>query len=303
MISLQPVAALLGASACTAAIAALQAVRTEEAGLQGFRNQLHAFGDHRAVPEAPILILKKNQIPLSRGARRAPRFLQQHEREEALCFRLGQELHQEPPDADRFLRKLGARHRGSGGGGVALVEDEVDDAQHGVEPLGKLGPGRHFVRDARVADLGLRAHDALRDGRRRGEEGVRDLLGLQPADLAQGQRHLRVGRERRVAAGEDEAQAVVLDGLGIRGRFGDEIFNRFLVENIESALTPDGVDRLEAPGRDQPRARVRRHALARPLLERGTEGFRQRFLGEVEVAQEPHQRGEYPARFRAVEGL
>ena len=49
------------------------------------------------------------------------------------------------------------------------------------------------------------------------EERGGDLLGRQLADLAQRQRDLRVGRERRVAAGEDEAQAIVLDRVLLGG--------------------------------------------------------------------------------------
>ncbi len=43
--------------------------------------------------------------------------------------------------------------------------------------------------------------------------GSSDLLGGQPADLAQGQGDARVRREGRVTAGEDQAQLVVLDVL------------------------------------------------------------------------------------------
>ena len=165
---------------------------------------------------------------------RAARLLDQHEREEAHRLRLGEELDQQPPDADRLLRKLRARHRAARGGGIALVEDEVDDAQHRVEPLRELLRAGHLVGDARVADLRLRAHDALREGGRGRQEGVRDLLGLQPAHLAQRERHLRVGRERRVAAGEDEPQAVVLDvlflGIGLRR----QVLNLLFVQGINS---------------------------------------------------------------------
>ena len=43
----------------------------------------------------------------------------------------------------------------------------------------------------------------------RDQEGERDLLGRQPAEGAQGQRHLRLQRQRRVAASEDQFQALV----------------------------------------------------------------------------------------------
>jgi len=42
---------------------------------------------------------------------------------------------------------------------------------------------------------------------------MRDLLGRQPAYFAQRERYLCICRKRRVAAGEDETQPVVLDAV------------------------------------------------------------------------------------------
>ena len=64
-----------------------------------------------------------------------------------------------------------------------------------------------------VADLALGAHQALGERRLRHQEGTRDLGRAQPAQKAQRQGNLRVRREGRMAAGEDQAQPVVLDRL------------------------------------------------------------------------------------------
>jgi hypothetical protein len=63
------------------------------------------------------------------------------------------------------------------------------------------------------------AHEALGHRRRRHQEGGGDLVRAQPAERAQRQRDLGVERQRRVAAGEDQLEAlvrqpVVRDGLG-----------------------------------------------------------------------------------------
>ena len=117
------------------------------------------------------------------------------------------------------------------------------------------------------------------------EERLRDLLGGEAADLAQRERHLRVGRQRRVAAGEDEAQAIVLDVFVVPGRRCRREWprpaRRRPPSTIEARAPADAVDRLEAAGRDEPGARVRGHAVARPLLERRPEG----------VAAAPPRRG------------
>ena len=74
-----------------------------------------------------------------------------------------------------------------------------------------------------------------------------------------------------------------------------------VVPGLEARAAADAVDGLEAPGRHQPGARVGRDAARRPLLERGAKAVVQRLLGQVEVAQQAHQRGEDAARLVAVD--
>ena len=74
----------------------------------------------------------------------------------------GSSSSEQPAEPDRLARQVGARQRLAGRCRVALVEDQVDHAQHAVEPLGSSAARRHLVGNARVADLGLGAHDALR---------------------------------------------------------------------------------------------------------------------------------------------
>lgn len=57
--------------------------------------------------------------------------------------------------------------------------------------MGQLLRWRHPVGDTSVADLRFGPHDALGERRRRDEEGTRDILGGQTADLTQGKRGLR----------------------------------------------------------------------------------------------------------------
>ena len=99
---------------------------------------------------------------------------------------------------------------------------------------------------------------------------LRDFLGGEAAHLAQRQRDLRVGRQRRVAAGEHEAQAIVLDVLVVAG--GRLVGNRLreiveVLHRVEARAPADSVDRLEA-ARSTPATRAgsrecRRAATAR----------------------------------------
>src|SRR5690606_31748972 len=120
------------------------------------------------------------------------------------------------------------------------------------QALGQFLARRHAVRDAGRADLVLRAHDALRERGWRGEKGARDLLRGEPADLAQREGDLRIGGERRMAAGEDQPQPIVLEllAVGVRAGLGRvlELARELGERRIEARTAADLVDRLEAAG-------------------------------------------------------
>ena len=109
--------------------------------------------------------------------------------------------------------------------------------------------------------------------------------------------------EARVAAGEDQAKAVVLDriarvvALFPAGRVVGDVLDVLggVVERDEAPLAAEAVDGAKASGGDEPGDGVRRHALRGPLLRRGDEGVVQRVLGEIEAAEQPHQRREHAA--------
>lgn len=194
----------------------------------------------------------------------------------------------------------------------------------------QLGPSRYLIGNARRADLRLRAHDALSQGGGGAEVGARDLFRREPAQLAQRERHLRVRRQGRMTAGEDQSQPVVLDLLvvprggvaaiggkplgelrrpravalaglvipAVAGSLGQIGYRR-----AEPGTPPDSVDALEAAGGNEPGPRIGRHAVARPLLQRRTKGIVQRFLGQIEVAEQADQRGENATRLGAVDGV
>jgi hypothetical protein len=87
-----------------------------------------------------------------------------------------------------------------------------------------------------------------------------------------------------VAAGEDQLESLVGNGslLVDRESFGASEQLRL---PLEGSLAPDAVDCAVAGGGDNPRARVRWDAVARPALRGADEGVLDRVLGEVEVAE------------------
>ena len=92
---------------------------------------------------------------------------------------------------------------------VARVEDQVDDREHGGQPVGQDVVGRHPERDAGGGDLALGPHEALGHRRLRDEERAGDLAGVEAAQRPQRERDLGLGRERRMAAREDQLEPLV----------------------------------------------------------------------------------------------
>ena len=202
--------------------------------------------------------------------------MQQHQREQPEHLGLvGHQRRQHAGEADRLPAQVAAHELVRAGRRVALVEDQVERRQHGAQPVRQLVVGRHHVRDVRGLDLALGPHQPLRHRRLRDEERARDLGRRQPAEGAQRERHLRLGRERGMAAGEDQPQAVVGDRhavlLVVRllrwrpQRLEPRQDRRLLGEALRTA---HAVDRLVACGRRDPGPGVVRHAVARPPLER-----------------------------------
>ena len=175
-------------------------------------DDVYAVHELLAVPERAVLLLERDELAVRARTGLAARVGHEHEREQAEHLGLiGHQLGEQPAEADRLAAEVGAHELVALGRGVALVEHEVDDVQHGRQPLGQQVSGRHAVRDLRVVDLALRAHQPLCHRRLRDEERASDLARLQARDRAQRQRQLRLRRERGVAAGEDQAQPVVFE--------------------------------------------------------------------------------------------
>ena len=206
------------------------------------------------------------------------------------------------PEPDRLGAQLARISASPERRDVALVEDQVERPR--APPSSRSGSSlgvRHLVRDPRVADLALRADEALRHRRLGDQEGAGDLRRRQAAERAQGERDPRLRRERRVAAGEDQPQAVVGELVGVtarsspsaraaRARPASSVFASSV------ALAAQAVDRAVAGDARDPGAGIVRHAVARPALEGDDEGVLDRLLGEVEVAEDADQGRDRPSR-------
>ena len=154
---------------------------------------------------------------------------------------------------------------------------------------------RHAEGNAGGLDLPLRPQEPLRHRLVGHEERAGDLLGLQPAQRSQRQRHLRLELERGVAAREEELQPLVRDR-----RLVHRLLRRlwhFEQARLrrKRAVAADAVDCAVAGGGHEPRARVGGRPVAGPALGRDRERLLSGVLGEFEVAEEADQACEHAA--------
>ena len=235
--------------------------------------------------------------PVGARAGGAPRLGEQEQREqsERLGF-VGHEVGEQAREPDRFGAQVGADQRVALGRGVALVEDRGTSrrARERRRP-GSSRVGRHAVRDLRVADLLLRAHEALRHRRFGHEERACDVRRLESAEQPKGERDLRARRERRVTAGEDESEPVVVHVAHRLGPGSSSASRRqrgLDVAVMARRLTTQAIDRTVAGRRGDPAAGIRRQPVRRPPLARDHERVLDRLFGDVDVTEETDQGGD-----------
>ena len=179
--------------------------------------------------------------------------------------------------------------------------------QDGGETRRALALAGERERHARLADRLLGAADALRHRAFRHQERAGDLGGGEAADGAQRERDRRVLAERRVRAHEQQDQRVVVRGRGVAIRGRGEVAPALLEDDGLAPPPRDlAADVVGHPPRrdlDQPRARMLRHALLRPLHRGGEERLLDGVLGAGEVAEAADHRAEHLRRERAQQLL
>jgi hypothetical protein len=252
------------------------------------------LGDEVVVPAFAVLLGQRHEHALAVLPRRPAGLDEEHQGEQARGLGLVRhQVGQQPAEADRLGAQVGR----------ALVEDQVDDGEDPAQPVREVGVAGHAVRDPGVADLRLGADQALRHGRLGDEEGAGDLGCGEAAEQAQGQGDPGLRREGGMAAGEDQTEAFVAHGalLGRRVRGVQE--GGFGVPAVPLGLAAQPVDRAVAGGGDDPAGRARRHSGLRPAPDGRGEGVLDRFLGEVDVAEEADEDGDGPAVLGAEDGL
>jgi len=150
------------------------------------------FGDGVTIPLAPVLVLEQDERAVLRRAR-GPADVGEHEQcQEAGHLRVvGQELPQHPRQVTGALDQVGSDEVTPRRRSVTGREDEVHDAEDGVDARHAFADRRGAVGDVRLGDLLLGPCNARRHGGLAHEEAPGDLSGREPADEAEGERDLR----------------------------------------------------------------------------------------------------------------
>ena len=150
--------------------------------------------------------------------------------------------------------------------------------QHRVQPLRQIGrataPGRGCRRreswPCRARSAGRASPASVRNALAISSvvspQTSRSVSAICASGGSAGWQHVKISRRRSSSTPSslsfERLAGVVVESLGKLGERG-----------VEPRAAANGVDRLEPPGRDEPRPRIVRHAVARPLLDGRGEGL------------------------------
>jgi hypothetical protein len=273
----QSVSAGLRARAWQAASAACNAIGAVAAESFGAGQRAKASADQQLVPACAILLGQRHEGAVRPGACRQARCLDFHKGQQTEQFGiLGHQPRQRAAQPLRLQAQARPDEVVARRGGIAFVEDEVDDLQHRGEPRRAFGAARHLEAESGLSDRPLRADDALGDRRLARQESAGDLVRRQAADDAQRERRAGVGRKHGVAGREDEAQQLVAE-IVVHGRFDRlgravepvaQLPRDLLMLALAHLVAADRIDGAAFGGCRQPSAGIGRNAGPGPLGER-----------------------------------
>ncbi len=250
------------------------------------------------IPTVAILLVERDEVADGIDAGGATRVREQQECQQSRNLRVvGQQLVQHPRDLQRSIGEIGAHQRLSRDSDVAGVVDQLHGVEDGFEPLGQFGRSRRPVGDRRLGDLLLGPRDPRLHRGFLDQERLGDLGRGEPADHAQGQGDAGVARQRRVAADEDQPQAVV--GQVLEGRSRARVVRRVVIDGQRRQLARCGrrlalgLQHLAHGDCRQPGAGTVGDSVASPPHQGLREGVLNAVLGDIEVACDPHHRGKH----------
>jgi hypothetical protein len=255
------------------------------AGLVGAADGREASVDEEWVPVSPVLFEQKDGFPSGADAGSRARGLDFHEGYEAVDLGfVGSEFGEDAAEAESVFAEGGAHEVITGGGGITLVEDEVNDFEDRGEAGGELGAAGDFEGNVFVGEGAFGADDALGNSGFGGEKGTGDLVCGEATEETEGKGGAGLGGENRVAGDEDEAEEIVADSVVESGaEVGHGLFESFqlagdlFVFALGNCVAAEEIDGATFGSCGEPRGRVIRNAGVWPLFQSSDE----RLLREV----------------------
>ena len=117
----------------------LQLVLTGAPQAHGTLQRPKALADARVVPPRAVLLADREVAAVLVDTRAAPRVMQQHQREQSPHLAVVRhQLAQHQAEPDRLVAQLLAHETVALGGGVALIEDQIDHAEHPAHSIRQL---------------------------------------------------------------------------------------------------------------------------------------------------------------------
>jgi len=176
----------------------------------GLVDQGESFVDHGAVPEAPVLILHEDDLPVAIQPRRGARMLQQQQRRQSHDFGFTlEEPQQQPGKTDGFVAQRESHARRVARRRVPLVENQVNHGGDGRETPGAFHGAGCLERQIGPGHARFCPRDPLLHGAFAHQKCACDLLDVEPGNDAQRERDLLSRRQLGMTADEQQPQQIV----------------------------------------------------------------------------------------------
>ena len=218
--------------------------------------------------------------------------MKQHEGQQAQGLRLREEVHKQAAQVKGLLRQVRSDEVLSLGGGKAFVIHQVHHLKDGTKTVRQLGPRGNLIGDPLLG-----SGDPLGHGGRGKEKGPRNFFGRKAADFPERQGNPAILGQVKMATGEDEAELVVLDGIGIQYiRIRVELPGfpgNFRQRGVVTTAPANDIYPLEPARRNKPRPRIPGQARTGPLFQGRPEGLLEGLFRQVEVTEQTDQGGQH----------
>ncbi len=237
-----------------------------------------AFNE-RAIPLSAILLGQGHHIAHRIHTRRPPCF-GKHQRcsQGVRVLTIGHHGGEHRRQIDQFCRKMRI-HARAGRIAVAPGISDFDRAKHSFQPLLPEARIGNFEQNASARQFAFRSGQSLRNGRRSDQKGLRHLSRSHPAHSCQRQRYAVGQIDRRMAAGENQRQSMV--GNGVQSHLNCAFANAVACRITSHAKLPCAIDYDSGSHAVKPCCPVldRLGSLCRPQA-----GFGKSLFRQIEIA-------------------